>query len=287
MRDTDGSLIQFYYGEDGLDIPGSRFLNIDQLRFLVENKNAIIDEDLLNQLKAESSERKITKQQKKIKKWESKNGPSLQKRRTSPFTAFSVDNLNPDNPKRHQIAPHCGRTKASISLMKKWLKSDETVRKSYQDKTARCPDPLISEYRQDLEFGVLSEKLEKLIADYLEKRKDGVAVNKNDLKDLIAFKVTKTFAPPGEPVGLLAAQSIGEPSTQMTLNTFHFAGRGEMNVTLGIPRLTEIIMRASRNIQTPSMEIPFRKDIPKFEKRVEDVSFFEIFSYSRFSNWHI
>lgn len=37
-------------------------------------------------------------------------------------------------------------------------------------------------------------------------------------------------------MGLLAAQSIGEPSTQMTLNTFHFAGRGEMNVTLGIPR---------------------------------------------------
>ena len=42
---------------------------------------------------------------------------------------------------------------------------------------------------------------------------------------------------PGEPVGVLAAQSVGEPSTQMTLNTFHFAGRGEMNVTLGIPRL--------------------------------------------------
>ena len=34
----------------------------------------------------------------------------------------------------------------------------------------------------------------------------------------------------------IAAQSVGEPSTQMTLNTFHFAGRGDMNVTLGIPR---------------------------------------------------
>ena len=46
----------------------------------------------------------------------------------------------------------------------------------------------------------------------------------------------------GEPVGVLAAQSVGEPSTQMTLNTFHFAGRGDMNVTLGIPRLREILM---------------------------------------------
>ena len=42
----------------------------------------------------------------------------------------------------------------------------------------------------------------------------------------------------------------------MTLNTFHFAGRGEMNVTLGIPRLREILMVASANIKTPTMDIP-------------------------------
>jgi len=63
-------------------------------------------------------------------------------------------------------------------------------------------------------------------------------------------------ADPGESVGLLAAQSIGEPSTQMTLNTFHLAGRGEANVTLGIPRLREIIMTASHKIKTPTMTLP-------------------------------
>lgn len=59
----------------------------------------------------------------------------------------------------------------------------------------------------------------------------------------------------------------------MTLNTFHFAGRGEMNVTLGIPRLREILMTASPNISTPSMEVPFRDDINKesLEKRAEKV----------------
>lgn len=67
----------------------------------------------------------------------------------------------------------------------------------------------------------------------------------------------------GENVGVLAAQSIGEPSTQMTLNTFHFAGRGDMNVTLGIPRLREILMMASKQIKTPSMEIPFLEGLPK------------------------
>merc|ERR1719285_1153913 len=68
----------------------------------------------------------------------------------------------------------------------------------------------------------------------------------------------------GEPVGILAAQSVGEPSTQMTLNTFHFAGRGEMNVTLGIPRLREILMVAGQNIKTPSMDIPFKEGAADF-----------------------
>ena len=56
------------------------------------------------------------------------------------------------------------------------------------------------------------------------------------LRHLLNYKWQRSLCDPGEAVGLVAAQSIGEPSTQMTLNTFHFAGRGEMNVTLGIPR---------------------------------------------------
>jgi DNA-directed RNA polymerase I subunit RPA1 len=64
----------------------------------------------------------------------------------------------------------------------------------------------------------------------------------------------RAMVEPGENVGLLASQSIGEPSTQMTLNTFHFAGRGEMNVTLGIPRLREILMTEGRNA-TPQTEV--------------------------------
>ena len=51
----------------------------------------------------------------------------------------------------------------------------------------------------------------------------------------------QAIAFPGESIGTVAAQSIGEPTTQMTLNTFHFAGVSAKNVTLGVPRLTEII----------------------------------------------
>lgn len=56
----------------------------------------------------------------------------------------------------------------------------------------------------------------------------------------------------------------------MTLNTFHFAGRGEMNVTLGIPRLREILMMASKNIKTPSMEIPFL-NVPELEQKAANL----------------
>ena len=69
------------------------------------------------------------------------------------------------------------------------------------------------------------------------------------------LKYMRALAAPGEAVGVLAAQSVGEPSTQMTLNTFHMAGRGEANVTLGIPRLREILMTAAPKIKTPTMTI--------------------------------
>lgn len=59
---------------------------------------------------------------------------------------------------------------------------------------------------------------------------------------------------PGEMVGSIAAQSLGEPATQMTLNTFHFAGVSSKNVTLGVPRLKEII-NVAKTIKTPSLNV--------------------------------
>lgn len=74
--------------------------------------------------------------------------------------------------------------------------------------------------------------------------------------DEMLTKYQSCLVEPGEAVGLLAAQGVGEPSTQMTLNTFHFAGFGAKNVTLGIPRLREIIMTATQKIKTPSITVP-------------------------------
>ena len=64
----------------------------------------------------------------------------------------------------------------------------------------------------------------------------------------------------GSTVGAFGAQSIGEPGTQMTLKTFHFAGVASMNVTQGVPRIKEII-NASKHISTPVMNVRARSSI--------------------------
>jgi len=64
---------------------------------------------------------------------------------------------------------------------------------------------------------------------------------------------------PGSAVGAVGAQSIGEPGTQMTLKTFHFAGVASMNITLGVPRIKEII-NAAKNISTPIITAALARD---------------------------
>ncbi len=75
---------------------------------------------------------------------------------------------------------------------------------------------------------------------------------------------------PGEMVGVLAAQSIGEPATQMTLNTFHYAGVSSKNVTLGVPRLKEIL-NVAKNIKTPSLTIYLEPSYAQDEMKAKTV----------------
>ncbi|XP_075697917.1 DNA-directed RNA polymerase III subunit RPC1 isoform X1 [Rhinoderma darwinii] len=88
---------------------------------------------------------------------------------------------------------------------------------------------------------------------------------------------------PGSAVGALCAQSIGEPGTQMTLKTFHFAGVASMNITLGVPRIKEII-NASKNISTPiitaNMDRDYDSDFARLVKgRIEKTLLGEISEY--------
>jgi len=91
---------------------------------------------------------------------------------------------------------------------------------------------------------------------------DGKNISKKQFEDIftqILYEYEYTRIQPCEAVGVVAAQSIGEPGTQMTMRTFHYAGVAEINVTLGLPRLIEI-MDARKTPSTPTMTIHLEGD---------------------------
>ncbi len=115
-----------------------------------------------------------------------------------------------------------------------------------------APSDYIKQQLKDVE-----EQLTPILFDQLKTN-----LNKNKLSKKGVEKATtqtaeqykRALMEPGEAVGIVAAQSIGEPGTQMTLRTFHYAGVKEQNVTLGLPRLIEIV-DARRIPSTPIMTI--------------------------------
>lgn len=95
----------------------------------------------------------------------------------------------------------------------------------------------------------LMEKIDEVV-----KRKKLSKEKHEKLIEQVQKSYIKSKFEPGEAVGILAAQSISEPATQMTMRTYHFAGSAGMNVTYGLPRLIEIF-DAKREPETPVMTI--------------------------------
>jgi DNA-directed RNA polymerase II subunit RPB1 len=86
----------------------------------------------------------------------------------------------------------------------------------------------------------------------------------------IETRFLQSLVAPGEMIGCVAAQSIGEPATQMTLNTFHFAGVSAKNVTLGVPRLREII-NVAKKTKTPSLSVYLKPGVNKEKEKAKNV----------------
>ncbi|XP_069690249.1 DNA-directed RNA polymerase I subunit RPA1-like isoform X6 [Periplaneta americana] len=267
VRDSDGTVVQFAYGEDGKDVMKAQFLKKKQIPFLADNYK-VIKNFSSEMLDDEQTTADIAQRKKQIRKWKKKNGNPFQKHRISPFLLFSADMKDHKVYKGRKLNKETGRPRFAETMCKLWRESDTDTIETYNYKALRCADPVSAEFQGDRDFGAITEKLDSLMDEYLKERH---SCRKSEFRHLMSVKSMLSHVHPGEPVGLLAAQSIGEPSTQMTLNTFHFAGRGEMNVTLGIPRLRELLMTASHNMKTPNMDIPFLPDIRKLEKKANNL----------------
>ncbi|QQG38751.1 MAG: DNA-directed RNA polymerase subunit A'' [Candidatus Woesearchaeota archaeon] len=126
-------------------------------------------------------------------------------------------------------------------------------------------DDLIKEYE-----GIIPGKL---LEDIKRESKEQSLIKKQVkiVLDKVKEEYENAKIDPGEAIGIITAESFGEPSTQMVLRTFHFAGVAEVNVTLGLPRLIEIF-DARKIPETPSMEIHLKSEYKNDPKQVRKIA---------------
>jgi len=120
----------------------------------------------------------------------------------------------------------------------------------------------------------VKEKLTPLLVEELKRdlgKEELTRKGVDKVTELTLENYKRALVEPGEAVGIVAAQSIGEPGTQMTLRTFHYAGVREQNVTLGLPRLIEIV-DARRMPSTPIMSIYLDKEHRDSKKKATEVA---------------
>lgn len=157
--------------------------------------------------------------------------------------------ITSSTPAKKKAAPKKGK-KAKKEEEKKKKPVKITLPKKFEE-------PSEMERKIGKTLGGLKLKLPDSVITELAKRFEHAKISDKTFKSIIS-KASESFTAhrvdANESAGILAAQSIGEPGTQMTMRTFHYAGVAEMNVTLGLPRLIEIV-DARRIPSTPIMEI--------------------------------
>jgi DNA-directed RNA polymerase I subunit RPA1 len=229
VRDSDGSMVQFLYGEDGLDVTKQKHLT--DFKFLLQN------------IESEVAQMKL--------------GEDLE------VISDKSDDVR-------KMMKHAIKTAGSSS--------------------AGPDDPVLAHFHPGRHLYSTSEKFYLAVTNYMKKNPDGLIKSKTNrvgkhsrkaLEPILNVKYLRSVVEPGEAVGIVAGQSVGEPSTQMTLNTFHLAGHSAKNVTLGIPRLREIVMTASNHISTPAMTLQVNEELTKeagmkFAKAISKLSLAEV-----------
>ncbi len=127
---------------------------------------------------------------------------------------------------------------------------------------------------KDIEKRVDALLLPSKISDILREELLVAMPGKEQLGEIVS-RVKDAYADaciePCDPVGVVAAQSVGEPGTQMTMRTFHYAGVAEINVTLGLPRLIEIL-DARKNPSTPVMTVYLQEQDGASRRKAQNVA---------------
>jgi DNA-directed RNA polymerase I subunit RPA1 len=290
VRNGEGGVVQFLYGEDGLDPTKASYLDCSDKSFtfmarnhasLKKGQTPLPDASLKIAAKdAKRSEQLIRDPEKKIQVGDFVLARKL--RFGSEWvrgaicdgwfdaTIIRTDRKNgtydityiKDGQKVKNVPMEVEFTRnkaaCNICVILKAATSDPVLSLAQGSRRVGSSGLCVSERIADMASKSMAEN------DELKKAMKSNKVSNVEFDSLVAAKFTAALVDPGEAVGAIAAQSVGEPSTQMTLNTFHLAGSGA-NVTLGIPRLREIIMTASRELKTPTMSVPLHKEVTEVD----------------------
>ncbi|KAK3300205.1 DNA-directed RNA polymerase II subunit RPB1 [Chaetomium fimeti] len=289
VRNSLGDIIQFVYGEDGLDGIAIEKQRVDHMNMSNDNFDKRFRLDVMDEATSAAALESLEYGREMI------SDPAVQEVLDQEYEQLAADrqlvrriNHRKQAEDHMQLPLNIARI---IETAKKLFKVDDSHRsdltpndvipvvKALLDRmiVVRGSDPISQEadYNSTMLFKIqLRSRLAyKRLA--VEQR-----INKLAFEHILGElenRWSRSMVAPGEMVGVLAAQSIGEPATQMTLNTFHFAGVSSKNVTLGVPRLKEIL-NVAKDIKTPSMvvyldsENATQEDAKKMRNAVEHTS---------------
>ncbi|PCR91791.1 DNA-directed RNA polymerase subunit A'' [Natrinema ejinorense] len=116
----------------------------------------------------------------------------------------------------------------------------------------------------------LPRRLKNEVYETLEARAGATVEEADELAKAVETRYLDTRVDPLDPVGTVSAQSIGEPGTQLTMNTFHYAGVAEIDVTQGLPRLIELV-DARKTPDTPMMTVHLEGEYATEREKAHEV----------------
>lgn len=240
VRKADGTIVEYSYGDDGIDSVSVEVQPIDMATYTLEKVYAEFGL-ALDALKPYISE-DITE------------APDM------------VEEILTD---RDILVKNVFREerKDSVQAPVHLKRLIETYRNPYSTKTDLTPRYVVDELTKLTKDPVMANnKVFHILLRFYLAPKKSILVHRftkelfDDLMKEIRFRYIKALVHPGEMVGALAAQSIGEPTTQLTLNTFHSAGTVKAGATQGVPRIEELL-EVSKNPKNPTTFVYMKPNV--------------------------
>lgn len=248
VRNSQGEIVQFICGEDGMDASTLETQTIESIS--ISKQNFCSKFEWQKEIRLSDPTKWLTKEWNRLKKdyeWGAKYNRS--KSQALPVNIRRMIEQLPRSKTPFTVSDAPAIAKKINSLQK-------SLANIFNEQTKVIENPFFVMLRSFLASKRIVQewKLDFVSIEILFKK--------------IKARFIQSLSTPGDMVGTTAAQSIGEPATQMTLRTFHATGQSEKNVTLGVPRLKEIV-NAAKKTKTPSLTIYLKESVNKNKIFVE------------------